>query len=308
MAAEITAASGANGCLAPVADIDVVTILDSADLTVLTGADFSYDITLDNQGTETATDVAVNVELPAEVELQSVQPSTGSCTTGAGMVDCDLGSIAGNSTRNIALTLRATVPGDLAVQASATTTTDINLFNNLAQGIITADPAVDLVLAPISDARINRDAATTLRVSIANDSNLTANNVSVSFALDAGLRADQATFPLGVCDLRAQQVDCSGVTLSPGSSFQGAITATGVAIGQHNITINVSATEAELNGSDNSATASITVQSPTAAVSSGGSGGGGGAFLWSLMLLPGLARFSFPGRRASAGHGCDQPA
>jgi hypothetical protein len=303
MAAEIAAASGANGCLAPVADIDVVATLDSADLTVLTGADFSYDLTLDNQGSESATDVAVNIQLPTQIQLRAAEPSAGTCTSGAGVVDCDLGTIAGNSTRSVALTLRATTPGDLAVNVAVTTTTDINTSNNLAAGTITANPAVDLVLAPVADARITQDAAATVRISVNNDSDLTANNVSVSFVLDAGLRADEANFTLGSCTVAASQVDCTGITLSPGSELQGAITVTGVQVGQPQIVIDVSATEADLNGADNSATATITVQTPATAASGGGSGGGGGALLWSLMLLSGLRLVRWS--RGAAGRATD---
>jgi hypothetical protein len=281
MAQEIASAQ----CVTPLADIDVAASFDSANLTVLTGSDFNYGITLDNSGSETATDVTANVQLPAEIDVQSAQPSTGTCTTGAGAVECDLGTIPGNSTRAVSLTLRASAPGDLAVSVSASASIDNNQSNNLAQGTITANPAVDLTMDPIAAAQIDLNGATALRVSVNNDSGLTATGVGVSFTADTGLRIDALESLLGNCSVTGQQADCTGGTLPPDGVVELTLTVTGVSVGQHGVDITASADEAELSGADNTATATVNVQAVATATNSSG-GGGGGALLWSLLLLP----------------------
>ncbi len=285
MALEVATAS----CITPISDVDVAALLDNPAVTVLTSTPFDYGITLDNQGSDDATDVSVAIQLPAELEIQGAQPSAGTCTTGAGAVDCDLGSIPGNSTRTIVLNLQAATPGDLDVSVSVSSATDINLANNQAAGTITADPAVDLALEPVAGPRISIDMAATLPVTLRNNTNLSASDVSVSFALDVGLRAEDASYELGTCSVADQQVDCSGGTLNAVGSTELTLRLTGVSVGQHGVQITVSSTEAELNGADNTVTATVTVDTVTSTVSGGG-GGGGGALLWLLAWLLAAAR------------------
>ena len=277
MAVEIAAAS----CITPLANVDMAASLDNPTLMVLTGSDFSYGITVDNEGSEEAEDVTLAIQLPAEIDVQAAQPSTGSCNVGAGTIDCALGAVPSDSTRTVQLTLQATAPGDLNVSATVSSGNDVDLSNNLAQGTITADPAVDLVVAPVAATQVSVNASSTLDVTVRNDADLTATQVAVSFTLDAGLRANSADYPLGSCAVTGQQVDCSGGTLSANGSSQLSLAVTGLSTGQHDIDITVTSAEAELNSNDNTASATVTVQ----ALAPASAGGGGGAILWLGLLV-----------------------
>ena len=286
MALEVAAAS----CITPIADVDMAASVDDANLTVLTGTDFSYGITVDNGGNDAADSVNVSIQIPAAIAVQSAQPSAGTCSIGGGAVDCDLGSVPGNSSRAIELTLQAATPGDLSISVSVSTSDDNNPANNVVQGTITADPAVDLAVGPVSAAQLNVNASGTLQVTVRNDTDLTATGVAVTFDLDAGLRASDADYALGSCVVSAQQVDCSGGTLGGNESTQLSLNYTGVNAGQHGINVTASAAEAELDSGNNTAAATITVQTVSAANGSAG-GGGGGALFWAvLLLIPTLRR------------------
>lgn len=275
MALEVAAAS----CITPIADVDMATSVDDPSLTVLTGTDFSYGITVDNGGTDTAENVRVSVQIPAAITVQTAEPSAGTCSIGGGAVDCDLGSVTGNSSRTIALTLQAATPGDLTISVSVSASDDNNAANNVARGAITADPAVDLAVAPVSDALIDVNASGTLRVTVRNDTDLRATGVAVRFDLDGGLRASSANYPLGSCAVSEQRVDCGGGTLDGNDATQLTLNYTAVNAGQHSISVAASATEAELDGANNTAAATISVQNVSAA------GGGGGALVWVILLL-----------------------
>jgi hypothetical protein len=280
MALEVAAAS----CITPIADVDMAVSIDDPSLTVLTGIDFSYGITVDNGGKDTAEDVNVSLQIPAAITAQTAEPSAGTCSIGGGAVDCDLGSVTGNSSRTIALTLQAATPGDLTISVSVSASDDNNAANNLVQGAITADPAVDLAVTPVSDARIDENASGTLQVTVRNDTDLTATGVAVRFDLDGGLRAFDADYPLGSCTVNEQRVDCGGGTLGGNDSTQLTLSYTGVNAGQHGINVTASATEAELDGANNTAAATISVQNVSAASAPPG-GGGGGALFWTVLLL-----------------------
>jgi len=278
MAREIAAA----GCVVPLADVDMAAFVDSASLTVLAGTDFSYGITLDNQGTEEATDVAVNVQVPAELGIQAALPSAGTCGLGGGSADCSLGQIPGNSTRSVQLTLQASAPGDFRIDVSVTAGSDSDPANNHARGTITANPAVDLALSTAAGIQVNVDAATDIDVTLSNNADLPAHDVNVSFTLAGGLRAETASYALGSCAVTARQVDCGGGTLSAGSSTDLSVTVTGIASGAQSVDIVVTSGEAELDDTDNAVSTSVNVRANTAATSRAG---GGGALLWSLLLL-----------------------
>ena len=79
--------------------------------TVLFGASavISYDVT--NNGTIDATNVTADVTLPANLTLDSVSASVGTCTSGAGTVSCTLGDVPGMSSRSVDISTTPTALG-----------------------------------------------------------------------------------------------------------------------------------------------------------------------------------------------------
>jgi len=127
-------------CIAPLAFSDVA--LSSAPATVAAPVDqnFSFTVTASSTGSLTVDGVMVTINLPAAITLQSATPSAGSCSSGAGAVTCDLGSIPGGSSRNINVTARGTQAGTFTSTDSVTATNDTNAGNNAADMIVTINP------------------------------------------------------------------------------------------------------------------------------------------------------------------------
>ncbi len=127
-------------CIAPLAFSDVA--LSAAPATVAAPVDqnFSFTVTASSTGSLGVDGVMVTINLPAAISLQSATPSAGTCSSGAGAVTCDLGSIPGGSSRNINVTARGTQVGTFTSTDSVTAANDANAGNNATDVIVTINP------------------------------------------------------------------------------------------------------------------------------------------------------------------------
>jgi hypothetical protein len=72
----------------------------------------------------------VTITIPAAITLVSAVPTAGNCSTGAGAVTCDLGSVPGGASRRIDMTVRGTQNGNFVAAATLAATNDSNAQNN----------------------------------------------------------------------------------------------------------------------------------------------------------------------------------
>ena len=77
---------------------------------VVVGGDLTYQLTLENEGTELATGVRLRDELPERAVLVSVTPSQGRCS-GNGPVLCALGSVAGGESATVEVVVATRIAG-----------------------------------------------------------------------------------------------------------------------------------------------------------------------------------------------------
>ena len=109
-----------------------VTKSDSAD-PVIVGNEFSYTVTVTNDGPDTATGVTVVDTLPGEVLYVSSTPSQGSCSELNGVVTCDLGSILNGADATVTITVDADTTGLASNSVTVSgDTTDTNAANDTA--------------------------------------------------------------------------------------------------------------------------------------------------------------------------------
>ncbi len=95
-----------------------LTMTDSRD-PVMVGNEFTYNLTVTNNGPDAASNVFVTDTLPANVTVGSIVASQGTCT-GTGPIICNLGTIEQNAKVTITLTLTPNVVGTITNQASVT--------------------------------------------------------------------------------------------------------------------------------------------------------------------------------------------
>jgi uncharacterized repeat protein (TIGR01451 family) len=94
-----------------------VSLTDSPDPVAAT-SNLTYTIVVTNAGPSAAADVDLSDALPAGATFVSALPSQGSCSLNAGVVSCDLGSLANNATVTVQLRLRPGASGPLTNSVS----------------------------------------------------------------------------------------------------------------------------------------------------------------------------------------------
>ena len=129
------------------ADPQIATFNDNPD-PVPAGGVYSYTARVDNNATDTATNVRLVLPVPAGAVFVS---ATAPCALVGSNVECNLGSIGpnGNDIRNLTLTFRALGPGPASISAIATLSADndSNLGNNVQNQLTTVINGANLALA-----------------------------------------------------------------------------------------------------------------------------------------------------------------
>ena len=129
----------------------VVTKIDSAD-PVVVGQQFTYTVTITNNGPSPATSVSLSDSLtPTTFSFGTITPSQGTCTPLAdGSITCSLGTINNGANATVIVPVTPNAPGTLTNTVSATTTaTDPNPANNtniVQTTTVNAAPAPDLTI------------------------------------------------------------------------------------------------------------------------------------------------------------------
>ena len=290
-------------CITTLYGVDVAVAAGAQSRSVLVGdsATLTFDVT--STGTEAANDVTMAVSVPVGLALDRSSTTAGSCTDGAGSVDCTIGSLASGAGATVTVFVTAETTGLRDVAATVSATGDENAGNNTATTRFTVtepvDP-VDLVVSTPAAAQITINQSTTLRPSVENRSSIAASNPVVTIAPSAGLRIDSASWPIGNCTISGGQTRCTATSLAANSTQTIEVQVTGVAEGQQRYTVSATADERDRNTSNNSSTSQLNVT----AVSTGPSGeedsGGGSLGFAMLLLLFSALVLRFCRRRAEA--------
>lgn len=282
MSQEIARAS----CITALPSVDMQVALQNA-TTILFGAstDLSYEIS--NSGTLDATNVTADFTVPANVVVDLVTPSAGTCTSGGTTVSCTMGDIAGLAARSVDITVTPTALGSGTASATVAADIDDRPGNNQQSLLLTVDPAVDLTVGRPTGATVRIDKSTTITAALDNLATIDATNVTLTVSLGNALRATAASWPLGTCTVLSQQVNCQTATFTAQSASSITVTATGVSEGRPNVTVAITSAEADLDPANNSSNARIEVKE-----AAGDSGGGSTSpmLLWLLALTALLRR------------------
>ena len=274
-------------CINPLPSIDMTVALDGQVSTVLLGANTVLTYDVDNNGTLGATNVVADFTLPSQLTFVSATASSGTCTNGAGTVNCVLGDVPGVSGRTVTITTMPSAVGVGMLSAAVSADVDDVPGNNQQAVQVTVDPAVDLVANAPANASVKISESTTVNAMLENRSVLAATGVTLSVSLNAGLQANSASWPLGSCTVTAQQVDCVAANFSAQSSASLSINVTGVSSGSKRYTVALGSVEADTNTGNNSVDGTVRVDDPK---DDDGGGASGPILLWMLALIAVLAR------------------
>ena len=282
------AARPSSSCVTALPTVDMSIALNGQSATVLLGANtvLSYDIA--HNGTVQATNVTADFTLPVTLSLDSVTTSMGTCTSGAGVVNCVLGDVPGlsSNTIDIATTPTSVGVGMLSATVSSDSDPDERPSNDQDDLQLTVNPAVDLVVNTPTAPTIEIDESTTISAVLENRSILPAIGATLIVTLSNGLQIDSVSWSIGTCTIAIQQIDCVAASFDAQSSSTLSVGVTGISTGSKSYSVTLSSNEAEANPLDNSFAGTLRVNSPK----SDGGGAIGPLFLWLLAMFTMLAR------------------
>jgi Metallo-peptidase family M12/Domain of unknown function DUF11 len=129
---EIQPVVSAAACVQAVSVADAAVSAAPTSVSALPNQPLNYTVTVDSVGTTAVTGTTVSVSVPATLTVQSATADTGSCSSGAGAVTCDLGTIQAGSARHISLSLLGSQAGSFISSVSLAASNDGSAQNNSA--------------------------------------------------------------------------------------------------------------------------------------------------------------------------------
>jgi hypothetical protein len=139
-------------CLSAVALADAALEIPSPSPHATVAAAFDFSFTVRSVGTATETAVSTSLALPAGLTSITASAQGGSCTSGAGSVDCALGDLPSGDARLVTLKLSGANPGSFASSVMLAAANDSNATNDSASITFNIDAAapVPAAAAPAS--------------------------------------------------------------------------------------------------------------------------------------------------------------
>lgn len=275
----------------PPADVSVPRDLGTVHRAV--SASFTWDLPVSNAGGLNATNVRAELLVPPAMQIEDAYVPGGSCTSGAGVIQCLLGDITGGTSRTIHLMLRSDVAGSSSISARVSADNDASGTNNAGEGTIVIEPEADLGITLRGPDAASTADAFTLSYTVTNQAAISTTGIVLTITTPAGVTAVNATLANGQCSIESSTVRCTLASLEPGASAIGTVRLSAPAAGTLPLSATVAGSYVDPNSANDRADLIVTVAG-TAQVAEQGTGGGGGSmsllFLLAAVGLTGLRR------------------
>jgi hypothetical protein len=290
-------AAGAS-CITTLSKADIAVDANLGSVRKPLDSSFDWQLTVRNAGGLTTADARAEIALPSALTIEEAFVSGGTCTSGGGLVACELGDIAGGNSAVIQLVLRSSTAGSYPISVDVSAANETNVANNHGQGTISTQPEVDLAVSLQAPASSAAGTSFNTTLSATNRSDIDADTVTITLSLPEGVTAASATFGGSSCTVATGSITCSLSALAAGTTAIGSATLTANAAGSALLQAQVSSNQIDRVPSNDSAAATVSVTTgvlPAAQSSSSGGGGGGGGgmgagFLALLLATLGLKK------------------
>ncbi|HZF26515.1 MAG TPA: M12 family metallo-peptidase [Steroidobacteraceae bacterium] len=123
--------SGA-ACIEAAVVADAAVSATPSSVSNLANQPLNYSIHVDSVGTSAVNAATLSISVPASITVQSATPDAGSCSSGAGAVTCDLGTLPAGSSRRVDLSMLGSLAGAFTSTASLSAGNDGAAQNNSA--------------------------------------------------------------------------------------------------------------------------------------------------------------------------------
>jgi hypothetical protein len=254
-------------------------------------ARFQYQLPITNAGGLSASNVRAELTLPPTLSIVDAGVVGGSCLSGGGTVQCELGEIAGGNSRTIDLELSSDIAAANSIAARINADNDGNRADNDASGTIVIESLADVSVMLRGPATATANQTFTVGFDIANAAADNAGTVTVRIDVPAGTTIGTASLTNGSCTSGAASIECTLTPLGGGLSASGSLSLMASAEGSAALHAAVSGDYFDTNNANDTADLVVAV-SPAAASATvqtaAPSGGGGGSFgiLLLLTLVP----------------------
>jgi hypothetical protein len=289
----------AASCLIDIAFIDLtlsppLEIPPNTGFSVATGAEFSLSYEILNSGTEPASDIVAQFQVPPSFTITALSVAGGQCVPVTGR--CTIGNLGTGQAATVVATLSGDVPGTFPIVLDVTAPGEIETADNQQSVSILVVMQPDLQVDMPDPMTLSVGESRQVSVTVVNQSTVAATNVQVDLLITPGLRI--ANLNSLNPDVLCTEVSC-GIASLPGlGSVQMDFNLTGELAGHQNLEVNATANEPDVNPNDNAGNLSVVVAAPAV-----DGGGGGGAMHWAvlsmLMLVAGCRRRSRIGTLAN---------
>ena len=252
-------ASSATTTVDPVADLSL-TKSDSPD-PVLSGDELTYTLDVHNAGPASAPSTSLSDTLPDGQTFVSATTTQGSCARSGNTVICALGTLTSGADASVTIKVTSGTPATITNDATVlSTATDPNPNDNSASEETTVKPVADLALTK-SDAPdpVLAGELLTYTLGVSNGGPQDAPGVTLTDNLPAGTTFVSATSSQGTCSESAGTVTCALGTVANGANASAEIEVRPQSEGTVTNQASVTSGAADLNSSNDSASAQTTV-------------------------------------------------
>jgi hypothetical protein len=260
---------------------------------------FDWQLAVSNAGGLTARNVRAELSLPAALAVDDVNVVGGSCTSGAGSVECELGDITGGNVRNIQLQLHSDAIGSNAIVVHVSSDNDSNATDNSGQALIQIEQEADVAVTLQGPATATANQTFSVDFQVQTAAAQGASAVTVVIDIPSGTTIATAALTNGSCTTQSGRVQCSLTPLSAGATANGSVSLRASAAGSTALHAAVSGDYVDPNSANDTADLTVAIaesaavsaaETSTASQSSSGGGGGGSFGLLLLLALAPLRR------------------
>jgi len=237
-------------------------------------------IEVHNTGGAPDTNIVVTATLPAALSYISATITGGACVEANGLVTCNLANLGDDAIATVDISTTAVSIGNTVVTAAALSDNDTDPSNNFASVNIEVLGSVDMELTAIASTNsVTLGQQVTVTFTVSNLGPDDATGVRMGGTLPAGATYVSATPDNGTaCSENNGDILCAlGAIGVGGPDVDVVLVVTADAVGTVDLSASVDADQSDPDGTNNTVSATVTVN--TAPTSSGGGGGGGGCTL-----------------------------
>lgn len=300
----------AASCIAALPDADLAIPADLGETRAALGRSFEWRLNVANIGGVTAGRARAEILVPPSIVIEDAWVVGGSCTSGAGLIFCQLGDVPGGATRAVNLTLRGDDLGSNSVSARIAADNEASATNNAGDGSLLIASETDLGVTLQGPATATAGSEMSLAFTTTNHSAIEAADVTITVELPAGAAFARASSGAGVCSPIANGVRCSLSSIAGGAGASGSLTLNAVTSGTVTVRARVAGAYVDPQAANDVAEHTVAISPVTTVVAQASTdnanrGGGGAAGPWILIALAMLGVLrpnpSFARRRSPLG-------